>query len=54
MARTKRKLNTKKLESKPILLLKGKPSLNETLINLLRRYRRALRASSPRGKKTPR
>jgi hypothetical protein len=54
MARAKRKPNSKKLEGKPILLVKGKPSLNETLIDLLRRYRRAVLASSPSEKKAPR
>jgi hypothetical protein len=53
MARAKRKPNSKKLNGKPILLVKGKPSLNETLMNLLIRYHRALLASSPSEKKAP-
>jgi hypothetical protein len=53
MARAKRKPTAKKLKAKPMLLLTGKPSLNETLVNLLRRYRRALLASSPSKKKGP-
>jgi hypothetical protein len=47
------KAHYKKLEAKPMLLLTGKPSLNETLVNLLRHYHRALLASSPSKKKGP-
>jgi hypothetical protein len=54
MVRAKRKPTTKKLEAEPMLLVTGKPSLNETLVNLLRRYRRALLTNSPGKKKAPR
>jgi hypothetical protein len=51
MTRARRKPKIKKLEGKAIFFAKGQPSLNETLINLWKRYRRALLASSPSKKK---